>query len=142
MINQKFKTILISCAILFTATNIKAVSLKSAYNTPPGFEIKLVPQLNLNDKKKKEDKLQWHRTPARIPIMLYLDDHTLYIIGNDDCYPITIEVKDEQEPPIALYTIPDNKTEPIVLPESWNGRFKILVSYCERIYEGHIDLTR
>lgn len=99
MINQKFKTILISCAILFTATNIKAVSLKSAYNTPPGFEIKLVPQLNLNDEKKKEDKLKWHRTPARIPIMLYLDDHTLYSIGNDDCYPITIEVKDEQETP-------------------------------------------
>ena len=98
--------------------------------------------LNLNDEKKKEDKLKWHRTPARIPIMLYLDDHTLYSIGNDDCYPITIEVKDEQETPIALYTIPDNKTEPIVLPESWNGRFKILVSYCERIYEGHIDLTR
>lgn len=92
--------------------------------------------------RKKEDKLKWHRTPARIPIMLYLDDHTLYSIGNDDCYPITIEVKDEQETPIALYTIPDNKTEPIVLPESWNGRFKILVSYCERIYEGHIDLTR
>lgn len=91
---------------------------------------------------KSKSKGQWHRIPARIPIMLYLDDHTLYSIGNDDCYPITIEVKDEQEIPIALYTIPDNKTEPIVLPESWNGRFKILVSYCERIYEGHIDLTR
>lgn len=138
MINQRLKTIFISCAVFFMATNIKAISLKSANDTPPGVEIRLV--LQQNDE--KEDKLKWHRTPARIPIMLYLDDHTLYSIGNDECYLITIEVKDEQENPIALYTIPNNKTELIVLPESWNGRFKILVSYCERIYEGHIDLTR
>lgn len=103
-----------------------------------GNEVILVPK----DDSKSKSKGQWHRIPARIPIMLYLDDHTLYSIGNDECYLITIEVKDEQGTPIALYTIPDNKTEPIVLPESWNGRFKILVSYCERIYEGHIDLTR
>ena len=60
--------------------------------------------------------------------MLYLDDHTLYSIGNDDCYLITIEVKDEQGTPIALYTIPDNKTEPIVLPESWKY-FQIVIMH-------------
>lgn len=125
----------LTCSIN-TSICLRAQSCISDKIPTSGDEVILVP------KDESKSKGQWHRTPARIPIILYLDDHTLYSIGNDECYLITIEVKDEQENPIALYTIPDNKTEPIILPESWNGRFKILVSYCERIYEGHIDLTR
>ena len=138
MQNNKRIFIFTLVAFFLAASSIKAQSTTPGDGTPSPSEgdIILVPQHH-DDNTQKD---RWHRSPAYTPLLLSIDGHTLYSHVNAKRLPVCVEIQNEAKAIIAQYTFSGRKAEQMILPETWNGRFFVRVTWNERIYTGEFEL--